>query len=54
VKLEILPQIGKIWVNSNRLNQLSANGNCSTQIWANWNSFIKMLGNFKWLHSIWV
>jgi len=30
----------KIWVNSNTLNQLSANGNSSIPTWAKWNSFI--------------
>jgi len=37
VKLKMFPQIGKIWVNSNRLNQLWPNNNSSIQIRAMWN-----------------
>jgi len=32
MKSEIFPESGEIWVNSNTLNQLSANGNNSIQI----------------------
>jgi len=41
VKLKMFSQIGKIWVNSNRLNQLWLNKNSFIQIRAKWNIFIQ-------------
>jgi len=40
VKLNMFPEIGKISVNSNRLNQLWPNNSSSIQIRAKWNFFI--------------